>query len=266
MKAVALSLLAPAVLFCKTREITIPHPFDGNNRIEFFWSQPQEGEGPFPMVVLLHGASAKMGGRDFSNDSLSYWVDRGYIAMSISLPGYGNTDGPKDFSGPYSVAAVAEVITFIREQSFIDESQIAVVGFGIGGLTATLLASSDLGLSYVVSANGVYDQSRHLGADDKLHRYLTKLQTFPLSEEELILRSPIHYAAKMKTPLLLFHRKDASPVSIDEVSAFQAKVIEAGGICNCILVDGKKDDERISLSDIQEKIAAQLSRVMGANK
>ncbi|MBS3903831.1 MAG: hypothetical protein KGZ39_00710 [Simkania sp.] len=73
-----------------------------DNRIEFFTMKPS-GEGPFPVMFLLHGHQAEpsKGGKELID---FHWGDpfvkEGIATVSISIPGFGHSDGPRDYSGP----------------------------------------------------------------------------------------------------------------------------------------------------------------------
>jgi hypothetical protein len=81
---------------------TMPHPDDRARQVEYFVETPHT-PAPWPTVVLLHGyqEAPRSGGRDFAEwGVLHQLAARGYLAVSISQPGYGATSGPADFAGP----------------------------------------------------------------------------------------------------------------------------------------------------------------------
>jgi len=80
----------------------MPHPDDRARQVEYFVETPHT-PAPWPTVVLLHGyqEAPRSGGRDFAEwGVLHQLAARGYLAVSISQPGYGATSGPADFAGP----------------------------------------------------------------------------------------------------------------------------------------------------------------------
>lgn len=81
----------------------IPNP-DSSDRIEFFIKKP-EGLGPFPALFLLHGhqRDPSIGGVEFFKQNVeSHFVPEGIAVIAISIPGFGNSGGNRDFSGPSS--------------------------------------------------------------------------------------------------------------------------------------------------------------------
>ena len=97
-----LLLLAASFCGCLSAEtLAISHPDDPSKKVEFFLQKPS-GKGPWPTVVLLHGHQdpPSHGGQDFVTwGELDRFAKRGYLAVAVSQPGYGNSSGPADFCG-----------------------------------------------------------------------------------------------------------------------------------------------------------------------
>src|SRR4029077_17389637 len=79
-------------------------------QIEFYTLKP-EGSGPFPVMFMLHGSQApeeNVGGRQYVD---LHWMENftkmGIMAVSISQPGFGHSEGSRDWCGPASQTAVA---------------------------------------------------------------------------------------------------------------------------------------------------------------
>ena len=69
----------------------IANSLSPGEKAEFFWSKPA-GDGPFPMIVLLHGhqepANNRIGGRAFvAWGVLTDYSKSGFVAVSVSQPG-----------------------------------------------------------------------------------------------------------------------------------------------------------------------------------
>ncbi len=113
---IALSCLACFHRAAQAETWTIPHPDDPSKKVEAFLEKPA-GSGPWPTVVLLHGyqAAPSAGGKDFVTwGVLDKFAKRGYLAVAVSEPGYGNSSGPADFCGPFTQHAVLGVIAKLR--------------------------------------------------------------------------------------------------------------------------------------------------------
>src|SRR5215471_12406622 len=112
----------------RAQALSIPHPDNPAKKIEYFLEKPQ-GRGPWPAIVFLHGHQdwPTAGGKDFVKwGVLDEFADRGYLAVAISQPGYGNSAGPADFCGPYTQDAVAAVIAKLRKDGLVADNRIVL--------------------------------------------------------------------------------------------------------------------------------------------
>jgi dipeptidyl aminopeptidase/acylaminoacyl peptidase len=139
--------------------LTIPHPDDPSKKVEAFFEKPA-GSGPWPTVVLLHGYQAwpPPGGKDFVNwGVLDKLKKRGYLAIAVSQPGYGNSSGPADFCGPFTQNAVLGIIARLRANGYIAPDRVVIQGISRGALVAGLIATRDPSLAGIVLISGLYD-------------------------------------------------------------------------------------------------------------
>jgi len=143
----------------RAQTLTIPHPDAPGKTVEYFLEKPKIG-GPWPVVVFLHGHQdwPSAGGKDYVKwGVLDQFADRGYLAVSISQPGYGNSAGPADFCGPFTQHAVAAVIAKLRAEGYVKGNDVVIQGVSRGALVAGLLAAHDPSIRGVVLISGVYD-------------------------------------------------------------------------------------------------------------
>lgn len=242
----------------------LPHPFDPGQKIEVLTEAPQ-GRQTFPLIVFLHGVSMLKGAADFSPKVFEYWLEQGIGVAAISLPGFGSSDGPRDFCGSFTLAALNKALDFISEELY--PTRLGIVGFGIGGMASSLLANQRSDLCCVVSANGGYDLSRLLKKEDPFRAILEKHKyIIEFSEQEVQMRSPLEVASTISSPLFLIHRKLNSLVPQEEVTRFSDAVNQAGGDCTLCLLEGGDIDTKISHQEVIDEAGEWIEQHLTSKK
>jgi predicted acyl esterase len=146
------------VVFCPSATLDQRVPsFDGTP-IDVDVTLPRSGDGPFPLLVLLHGyggnktdaqsKSADDGSRDV------YWAKKGYAVVTLSNRGFGNSCGVATSRTPdcqaagwihladqrFEVRDTQELIGKLVDQGIADPGRIGVTGPSYGGGQAVTLA------------------------------------------------------------------------------------------------------------------------------
>lgn len=141
-------------------QVIIDHPDKPGANIEYFVEHPPSA-GPWPTVIFLHGhqnPGARIGGRAFVNwGVLKQFAQRGYLAVSISLPGYGQSSGPPDFAGPFTQHAVEAVVAKLKMDNQAIPDKILIHGISLGANTAALVAAKNEQIAGLVLISGLYD-------------------------------------------------------------------------------------------------------------
>ena len=161
-----LALFAVGLLACSSRQVlhaqalSIPHPDNPSRHVEYFLEKPA-GHGPWPAIIFLHGHQEPQptpGGKVYVQwGVLHEFARRGYLAVSVSQPGYGQSSGPPDFCGPFTQHAVAAVIARLRAEGLAQPGKILIEGVSRGAMLAGLLAAHDSSIKGLVLISGEYD-------------------------------------------------------------------------------------------------------------
>jgi dipeptidyl aminopeptidase/acylaminoacyl peptidase len=211
------------------RKEFLPHSKDNNKKVELFWTQP-EGDGPYPAVLLIHGHQEQIrnGGEAFvKTGRLGILASRGYVAASLSQPGYGNSDGPADYCGPFTQDAVLVAMDFLRKQAFVKPNKVALYGYSRGAIVASMVATKDQTLAAVVLGAGAYDfftwyPTPMRGIDVNIR------QEAGTSAEAFRARSAIYDVDKIKAPILLLHGTQDERIPVRQAEAFFEKLQATG--------------------------------------
>jgi dipeptidyl aminopeptidase/acylaminoacyl peptidase len=155
-------------------------------------------------------------------------ASRGYVAAALSQPGYGHSDGPPDFCGPFTQEAVVVAIDFLRHQPFVDPHKVGLYGYSRGAIVASMVATKDPKLAAVVLGAGAYNffswyPTPLRGIDANIE------QEAGTSTDAFRARSAIYHADKMKVPVLLLHGAQDERVPVQQTEAFAEK-LQAHGV------------------------------------
>ncbi|MBI4324947.1 MAG: acetylxylan esterase [Chloroflexi bacterium] len=146
-------------------------PFHGKpTRIFAYYGRPDEGEGPFPAMLLVHGG----GGKAFAQWA-EHWAKRGYVALAMDTAGHGPKGRLAD-GGPeqndeskfrefteaearemwtyHVVAAVLRGHSLLAAQMEVDPSRIGITGISWGGYLTCIVAGLDERLKVAVPVYG----------------------------------------------------------------------------------------------------------------
>jgi acetyl esterase/lipase len=230
---------------------------------------PQTGEGPFPAVMLVHGAGPVNQGKKGTLPLARELACKGYVAVAVTYR-YTSED-----RFPAPIEDVNCAIRWIRDhadQYKVDKDRIGVVGFSCGGTLACLLgmkgcqddqagenkaAETSGRLRAIVSFYGTADFARlHESCQRKVNakeaslvekmqsgyimKELEKWLGGPPSKvpEQYVLASPLLQVSKDSPPLLLIHGGDDHVVPVEQSQLLAAKLQESGRLVNLLVVGG----------------------------
>ncbi len=120
------------------------------------------GDGPFPLVVLLHGHSwSGEGATRLLAAADQFSRELCYSSLAISLPGYGGTEVPGDKDDKEMInQVVLDGISAVGKLSWVDAKRVTLYGFSRGAVFTATLANKVPGLRGVILHSGAYDLKR----------------------------------------------------------------------------------------------------------
>lgn len=169
-----------------------------------------------PAVILLHGG----GGKAFT-EWVDEWINRGYIAIAMSLANiktpdesasflYGGPEQPTFFSDNdnalqdqwfyHTIANAMLANSLLRDTSFtthVDTDHIGVTGISWGGIETTVLAGIDERLDFAVPVYGCGFLYQSPIYSNQLAGMTTTAQNFFLENWEPSLYAPLHSATML---------------------------------------------------------------------
>jgi dipeptidyl aminopeptidase/acylaminoacyl peptidase len=219
----------------------IQHPDDSSKRVEYFVRTPS-GRGPWPAVIFLHGhqEGPRPGARDFVQwGVLDRFAGRGYLAVAVSQPDYGNSTGPADFCGAFTQHAVSAVIARLRSDGSVSPGRIVIEGISRGALVAGLIAASDASIAGIVLISGLYDLPAFV-ADPKSSPTKTSVvnsirQETGGADEALRARSVLNSAKNIKAAALILSGAKDDRTDPDQARRLAEEITRHGGSARAII-------------------------------
>lgn len=233
------SLFALIILsgFVANAKQEIHHEFTqvpAGKKIEYFWSMP-EGKGPWPLLILVHPNQDwpnKVGGAMFVDSGfLDLWVEKGWLTVSVSQPGFGKSDGPADFCGPESQNAAQSVIDKFQEMDVVKKGSTVIYGGSRGAVIAAILATKNEGLAGVVLRSGLYnfvDWYKAAPWYDSVKLTMLWELGWP-STDELKERSVLLSALTIKAPVLMLHGEQDERAPVQYAKDLATKIKSENG-------------------------------------
>ncbi len=158
---------------------------------------------PHPALLLIPGYSRSA--RDYVPLAVRL-AKMGVASLAVTQPGFGRSDGPPDFVGPFTMEVVGAGFDRLRSMEGVDPSRVGVFGYSRGAMAASLLATRRDDLACAIFGAGIYDMQA-LYPEIQLEgiRENVDLETGGASPEALRERSSLHAMDRLACPVLILH-------------------------------------------------------------
>jgi len=216
----------------------ISHIDQPDKKVELYILKPKI-EGKLPVVIYIHGFQhpERPGAKaSIDNGTLVSFVNQGYLAVGVSQPGFGNSDGPADFSGPYTQRAIISAIKYLQLSEFldkIDHKKIVLGGVSRGAITASMVASQEPNLAGLILDAGLYDIKAvsHPTTLSNIEKEVGNKVTL----DQIKQRSASYHANNIKIPVIIFHGNQDPRHSMEQTLKFYQAIMSAGAKATLIL-------------------------------
>lgn len=167
---------------------------------------PENTEGPFPVVLILHGFTGQRNEMNITNSdetmfgkTARIFTEQGYATLRIDFIGSGESDGNWEdttFSSQISDAEAA--LKYLMKHPSIDTDRIGILGLSQGGLVAACTASRNPIVKSTIlwspAANPISTYTQILGGNEVIQKGLNS------NGEAVTGTLPWGAETKLKTP------------------------------------------------------------------
>lgn len=212
----------------------------GDETLTLHLARPASGEGPFPVIVAIHGGAWRGGNKDIHLPQIKEFAKQGYVAVSV-----GYRLAPKH-RFPAQVEDCKCAVRWLRahaDELNIDPQRIGAIGWSAGAHLAMMLGvmDSDDGLEgdggWAEESSKVGVSVSYAGPTDLLAELpdvsVPLVATFiggPRSElhEAYSQASPVSYVTSDDAPMLLFQGTADELVPYDQAITMVRELNKAG--------------------------------------
>src|SRR5512147_3178293 len=129
-------------------------------KAEGYVTRPK-GKGPFPLMILLHGHSlVGIGARRLLPVAELFASEVCYASLTISLPGYGDTEVPAGPTPEATRQVVHDGVAIAKKLPWVDPQRLYFYGFSRGAVVAAALINQTPGVKGALLQSGAYDLPR----------------------------------------------------------------------------------------------------------
>ena len=214
------------------------------------------------LICWLHGGPTDQWQVGFM-PRVAYWRSRGWnvlLADHRGSTGHGRAyqQSMNHRWGILDVSDTASILTAAHERGWGSPQRTVLMGGSAGGFTVlgVLAEAPQLAAAAVVSypVTDLFDLAER---SHRFERHYTHSLVGPLparhdEQGDYFLRSPVNFADRIRTPLLMFHGDADAVVPVEQSRAMATRIVESGGMVELCVYTGEGHGFRLPANQLDE--------------
>lgn len=156
-------------------------------------------------------------------------AQQGFACLSVEQPGFGKSQGKRDFVGPGTVKALITGFKKLQREPYVDPKRMGIFGYSRGAIAAALMTLR-LGreVKAAVFGAGAYDFKK--AYDEVTIEGIRKNMEAEtgMTEKAIKERSPVLQMKRLKSPVLILHSEKDENVPVSQALLLRDRLTSLG--------------------------------------
>lgn len=209
------------------------------------WLATPEGQGPFPVILNIHGGPFAQYTHSWF-DETQVLTSAGYAVVYSNPRGSGGrtrswgTAVQGDMAAPAMSDVLAVLDSALETEPNLDRNRIGIQGGSYGGYLTAMTIAADHRFRAAIVERGYLDPDSFVGTSD-IGRFFTEEYT-SRSREAIAAQSPLAHADQVGTPTLVMHSELDFRCPLEQAQQYYAALQRAGVDTEMLIFPGENHE------------------------